>query len=337
MNGLPEKYTARPASVDDIDAIVDIVNQYGIQVIGEALYPPNFVRRFLTLPGFDLEDSSRLVFSPSGLVSGLGLVMGIQAPYVQVSGWGLVPKAEQGRGIGSTLHTWIESRARKAIAKAPEGARVVLMQTVFDQDKPAGALLEQLGYAQTRHFWRMAVDLVQEPPLPGWPDGIVVQNVDLRENLERPLRAANEAFRDHYGHVDGDFEQQLERQRHNLENDPEYTSDLSFLALDHGEIAGVCFCSPESGTDSTVGYVNSLGVLRPWRKRGLGLALLLHAFAVLRDKEKVRVNLHVDADSLTGATRLYEKAGMHVDQLSHEYQLELRPGVDLAAQTVSPP
>jgi len=29
-------------------------------------------------------------------------------------------------------------------------------------------------------------------------------------------------------------------------------------------------------------------------------------------------------------TRLYEKAGMRVDQLAHEYQLELRSGVDLA-------
>ncbi|MFC2079719.1 GNAT family N-acetyltransferase [Candidatus Bipolaricaulota bacterium] len=332
MNGLPEKHTARPASVDDIDAIVDIVNQYGIQLTGEALYPPEYVRRFLTLPGFDLADSSKLVFSPRGSISGLGLVMDIQAPYVQVSGWGLVPEAEQGRGIGSTLHTWIESRARKAIAKAPEGTRVALMQTVFDQDGPAKAHLERLGYEQTRHFWRMAVDLDQALPSPSWPDGIAVQNVDLRKDLEHSLRAANEAFRDHYGHVDGDFEQQLERQQHNVENDPEYTSDLSFLALDNEEIAGVCFCSPRSGTDTSAGYVNSLAVLRPWRKRGLGLALLLHAFHVLREMGKVRAALHVDAESPTGATRLYEKADMHVDQLSHEYQLELRAGVDLAAE-----
>jgi ribosomal protein S18 acetylase RimI-like enzyme len=64
----------------------------------------------------------------------------------------------------------------------------------------------------------------------------------------------------------------------------------------------------------------------------MGLALLHHAFGVLKQKGKTGVALHVDAQSLTGATRLYEKAGMHVDQLSHEYQLELRSGEDLATR-----
>jgi len=47
------------------------------------------------------------------------------------------------------------------------------------------------------------------------------------------------------------------------------------------------------------------------------------------------VGLGVDAQSLTGATRLYEKAGMHPDphhQLSF-FELELRPGIDLSTQT----
>ena len=38
------------------------------------------------------------------------------------------------------------------------------------------------------------------------------------------------------------------------------------------------------------------------------------------------------SQSLTGATRLYESAGMHVDELSHEYELELRPGIELAVK-----
>ena len=332
MNGLPNGYTARPATLDDIDAIASIVNQYAIRLTGEALYPPKYVRRFLTLPGFDLASSSKLVLSPTSSIAGLGLVMDIQPPHVQISGWGFVPEAEQGKGVGSALHAWIEPRAREAIDKAPDGARVFITQSLFDQDEPGKALLDKHGYQQTRHFWRMAVDLDEAPPEPVWPDGVVVQNVDLRENLETTLRASNEAFRDHYGHVESDFEHQLERQRHNLANDPDYSPDLSFLAMDGDDIAGVCFCSPQSGTDTSAGYVNSLAVLGPWRKRGLGLALLHHALSVLREKGKVRVALHVDAQSLTGATRLYEKAGMQVDQLTHEYQLELRSGVDLATK-----
>jgi len=332
MNGLPDGYTARPATLDDIEDIAGVVNQYTLRLISEPYLPAKHLRNFLTVPGFDLAKSSRLVLSSSGSIAGFALVMDIRAPYVEITSWGFVPEAEQGKGIGSALHEWIELRARQTITKAPEGARVFLSHSLFDQDEPGKALLEQFGYRQTRHIWRMAVALDEAPAAPVWPQGIEPRNVDLRVNLERPLRAANEAFRDHYGHVEGDFEQRLERWRHEVENDPDYSPDLSFVAMDGDDIAGICFCSPQSGMDTSAGYVNSLGVLRPWRKRGLGLALLLHALGVLRGKGKVRAALHVDAQSLTGATRLYEKAGMYVDQLSHEYQLELRAGVDLATK-----
>ena len=330
MSGLPFGYIERSATTGDIDTIASVINTYTTRLVGEALYPPKYVRRFLTTPGFDLANSCKLVFSPSNSIAGFALVMDIQPPHVQIMGWGFVLEAEQGKGIGSALHAWIEPRAREAIARAPSDARVFLMQSLFDQDEPGKAFLVQKGYQQTRHFWRMATALDDKPPTPVWPDGIVVKNVDLRNDLEAPYRALDEAFSDHYGHIVGDLEQRLEQQRHNLENDPDYSPDLSFVAMDGDSIAAVCMCSPQSGFDTTSGYVNGLGVLRPWRKRGLGLALLHHAFGAFKQKGKVAAAVHVDAQSLTGATRLYEKAGMHVDQLSHEYQLELRAGVDLA-------
>lgn len=332
MDSLPNGYTARPATFDDIEAIANLVNEYTLRLIGEPYLPAKHLRNYLTVPGFDLATSSKLVLSSTGSIVGLALVMDIQAPYVEITSWGFVPEAEQGKGIGSALHGWIEPRARQAIAKAPEGARVFMSQSLFDQEESARALLEQSGYRQTRHIWRMAVTLDEVRAEPIWPQGIEPRNVDLRVDLERPLRAASEAFRDHYGHVDGDFEQRLERRRHEVESDPDYSPDLSFVAMDGDDIAGICFCSPQSGTDTSAGYVNSLAVLRPWRKRGLGLALLLHAFEVMSGKGKVCAVLHVDAQSLTGATRLYEKAGMHVDLLSHEYQLELRAGLDLTTK-----
>jgi len=44
------------------------------------------------------------------------------------------------------------------------------------------------------------------------------------------------------------------------------------------------------------------------------------------------VALGVDAESLTGATRLYEKAGMQVFKKIVDYELELRPGKELGKQ-----
>lgn len=75
-----------------------------------------------------------------------------------------------------------------------------------------------------------------------------------------------------------------------------------------------------------MGWVNILGVRRPWRQRGLGLALLLHAFDAFRTLNRRRVGLGVDAQNLTGATRLYEKAGMHVTRQYDTYEKVIRPG-----------
>ncbi len=73
----------------------------------------------------------------------------------------------------------------------------------------------------------------------------------------------------------------------------------------------------------------SLGVLRRWRRLGLGAALLQHAFGEMFRLGKLGVSLGVDAENITGATRLYERVGMVIDQQRVVYELELRPGVDL--------
>jgi len=84
-----------------------------------------------------------------------------------------------------------------------------------------------------------------------------------------------------------------------------------------------------------VQYVRSLGVQRGWRRRRLGLAMLQLAFGEFLRRGKARVTLDVDAESLTGATRLYERAGMHILWQKTAFELVLREGVDLSTQTLS--
>ena len=84
-----------------------------------------------------------------------------------------------------------------------------------------------------------------------------------------------------------------------------------------------------------MGWVNQLCVRKPWRRKGLGMALLLTSFNEFYRRGKKRAGLGVDATSLTHATRLYEKAGMHVTGKYDTYELELRPGKDLMTKTLS--
>ena len=46
------------------------------------------------------------------------------------------------------------------------------------------------------------------------------------------------------------------------------------------------------------------------------------------------MGLDVDAESLTGATRLYEKAGMRVVHQDNQYQKELRAGIELSVEVL---
>jgi mycothiol synthase len=73
--------------------------------------------------------------------------------------------------------------------------------------------------------------------------------------------------------------------------------------------------------------VDVVAVRHTWRGRGLGLALLRHAFGEFYRRGVREVGLSVDAESTTGAPRLYRRAGMRVaGRYIMLYQRELRPG-----------
>jgi GNAT superfamily N-acetyltransferase len=119
-----------------------------------------------------------------------------------------------------------------------------------------------------------------------------------------------------------------------MKNDEHFDPDLWYLAMDGDEIAGVSLCTRQSREDKKMGWVRVLGVRRPWRRRGLGLALLHHSFGEFHRLGKARVGLGVDASSLTGATGLYEKAGMNPIRQFDSYRLVLRAGRDISTQQV---
>ena len=67
--------------------------------------------------------------------------------------------------------------------------------------------------------------------------------------------------------------------------------------------------------------MKGLGVRRPWRRRGLGGAMLARAFAEFARRGQLRVDLGVDAHGETQPLRVYERAGM---QVSSAYELYAR-------------
>jgi GNAT superfamily N-acetyltransferase len=134
--------------------------------------------------------------------------------------------------------------------------------------------------------------------------------------------------------VEEPFAEGLKRWKHNREH-INFDPTLFFLALEGDEIAGINFCRTHSPYDANVGWVGSLGVRRPWRKQGLGLALLRYSFNEFYRRGKRKVGLGVNAQNLTGALRIYENAGMHVAQAEDVYEKELRAGTEITVQSLS--
>lgn len=230
---------------------------------------------------------------------------------------GYVHPDAHGQGVGTLLVRLAEARARELAAHVPAGERVILNNAVILSDDAARQMLEAEGYTLVRGFWRMAIGLAEPLSVPQWPSGLVVRVFVPGQDERATFDAVEEAFQDHWGHVPQDFDTWVEKTRQK-----NFDPSLWFLALDGDQIAGAALCRHNLG----MGWVGTLAVRQPWRRSGLGMALLQHAFAELYRHGERRVGLGVDAQSLTGATRLYERAGMHVTMHAAIYQKELRPG-----------
>ena len=179
-----------------------------------------------------------------------------------------------------------------------------------------------------RQGYQMRIEITKSPPVVKWPDGILLRTF-RPQDAEAVYRADSEAFEDHFGHLPRDFETGFAHFMHRIQDNPEFDPSIWFLAMDGDQIAGVCLCRNQSREDKNMGWVSSLAVRKPWRRRGIGLALLQHSFAAFWGRGKPRVGLGVDSENLTGALQLYQKAGMHVHRTHNLYEKELRPGIEL--------
>jgi mycothiol synthase len=333
----------RPATLDDVEAVADLLNAATLADMGVRQFTVDDMHTEWTSAGFDPAADARLAVAADGSPVGMVQLMST-TPYVRELSWGRVHPDWRGGDTARQLWTWAERRARERIGRAPEGAEVALYAEFSSTDALTCAAVEALGMAVNRHFWRMLIALDAEPPAPLWPDGIRVRAIAPGEE-KTVYRAMRAAFRDHWGFVDTPLDTAFDHWSHYVMSPEHFDPSLWFVALDpsakpaepgmalpDGAIAGMTVSRAWLPEDRDMGWVYDVGVLRPWRRKGIALALLLHTFRAMRARGIQRAGLGVDADSLTGAARLYEKAGMHVQYEFVTYKKVLREGRDLTTQ-----
>ena len=330
MQGL----TVRPATMVDLSAVMDLFNTCSMASTGVRQFNEDEIRIVWEAPDFNMETDTQIVLSPQGELIGYSDITKLSEPLVRPQIWGQVHPQWECQGIGTALMTWATRRVREAISSAPEGTRVSLIAHTLSAHEPSKALFESFYMKPVRHRWRMAINLQSPPATPEWPCGITLQNYNHPRDAETVYRVEDEIFRGHWGYVQQPFESGYERWLHHATGRSDFDATLWKLAMDGKEVAGLLRCRPQGDLDPEMGWVSVLGVCRRWRGRGLGLALLQHAFSEFHRRGKKRVGLSVDAENTTGASRLYEKAGMYIEQQYTIYEIELRRGREIATQAI---
>lgn len=172
---LPDGFWTRPVRMEDAEMVVDMFNAYSKEILGVEKNRLSDTFSEWSLADFHLDLDTLLVFAPDGKLAGYGEFWDITEPYVRKSLWYRVHPAYSEAGIDQFLITWAEERARRAVDRAPQGARVVLQGNSIALDKKMQKTFESLGYTHVRTGLRMVIDFEEQPAAPEWPEGIVVQ------------------------------------------------------------------------------------------------------------------------------------------------------------------
>ncbi|MFL5917386.1 MAG: GNAT family N-acetyltransferase [Gaiellaceae bacterium] len=288
----PDGLSLRHATTDDAPAINELITAADLAVQGwSESSEPELLGWWRMM---DLEQSS-WVLHDDGAIAAYAVAFA-HGDTLELDGF--VHPDRQGRGLGA----WLVQRAE---ARARELEKPRLHAWSLAGDGRAHRLFELSGMRELRRFYRMMIDFDGPPAEPQWPEGLRVETFE-EEDAQAFHEALLEAFADEWNFVAMPFEEWRELR---IVKDPDFDPTLWFIVRERGEIAAVLRGEPDR---SGAGFVGALGVRKPWRKRGIALALLQHAFGEFYRRGKPRVSLGVDAENPTGATRLYERAGMYV-------------------------
>ena len=323
-----ENSTLRPVRWDDINAVSQLIYAVCEQDgdITVAVTPAELEHQWRS-GKFDPETDACVIETQDGLLSGYGEFFNENDhAHLELD---IYARQQPGRGdiILAILHH-LEERAREEEKLAAPDLRVFIRSSMDGRDMDARKVHEEQGYSPIRYYWRMEIKLAAAPPAPVLPNGIELRPF-IREQHELAVwQADNEAFRDHWGSHESTFEEWSRRKF----DKPDFDPGLWQIAWDGDEVAGYSQNRFRMG----IGWIGTLGVRRPWRKHGLGLALLQHSFGEFYKRGTQIIGLGVDASNPTGAARLYQRAGMYKASEFITYDKQLRPGRDFAESKTHP-
>ena len=162
-------------------------------------------------------------------------------------------------------------------------------------------------------------------PPSGWSAAATRTGCRTRSDLRAVHDVLEAAFTDHFNSKPETFDEFL----HRLREDPGHRWDHWWLASleDSGEPVGALVATVSESTGGPDGsYVSYIGVVEAARGRGVAKGLLRTVIADAAARGRDRVSLEVDADSSTGADRLYVSMGWETSYVTESWHRDVPVG-----------
>lgn len=300
----PAGLTLRAVTRYDLQALTELVRAWELADAG----------RTLTIPA-DIEDmweDTNLATDAFALLNNAGQLVGYTAvspddEYIRLDIHTCVHPAQRQRGLEHALLALAEERARQLLAEADEPIPALIRGWAFST--PQRELFVQEGYHITSSEANLDILLVHEPDAPQNFQGITVRSYQPGQDEHAIYKVIQESFQDIGGHPYQTFEEWSERATGHSYFDPAQT----YVALDGSQVVGTIRCRTYAGEDyegDQEGHITQLGVLRPWRKRGIARYLMQRVFVAYYQRGIQHISITVDEPNPTGARQLYETMGM---------------------------
>ncbi len=320
VDSLAPELTLRAPNYEDAEAVYALDETCAAIEYGTPDVSLADLQAHWRLPGTDLARDIWLVTTPDGSVVGYARLWFFAS--IRFYSYLLVHPDYRDKGIGGRLIALFEERARELLVETRAEGRMVILHEANEPNVWAARLLEEHGFRAIRSHLRMGIAMDEPPTEPAIPAGLTLRTMVLGQDNRAVWAANNEGFADHWIFAPIPYETWAHWTVESNSFDP----TLCFLMMDGDRIAGMAQCEITGNGD--LGWVNDLSVRMPWRRRGIALTLLRHAFAEFYRRGMTTVGLGVDAESTTGAPQLYARAGMRPSRRKLIYEKVLREDPD---------
>lgn len=299
-----KKYSVRPATPSDIDAVHRLIEKQDLADYGESMLTLDDLRE--AWQGINFEMSTCMAYA-DGKLAGYGELLHGTSPYIYL-------EDRNNIDLGFQLLTVLEEEAA-----SHRGDRVSMVTRVSERNRTLLELFASHGYKSDLSYLIMESLLDEAPPAPDWPEGIYTRNFVLAQDEYATYQVDKEALQDRGYHAPLGFEGWIKLM--GMDRDT-FDPGLWFLAVEDSQIVGMALNTYTARTDT--GWVEHVGVRHAWQEREIEPCLLLHTLGRFHDRGVRRVRARLDSKSPASARRLYEGAGMLAIQQYYIYRKDLR-------------